>query len=148
MIRQVPFQAAHLAALHPQPHQGEVLQIAATPVLGDTLEQSGVAFTGVNKLNQVLVCAGAIPIWPGRATGWAVLSLIPPREWPQLHKLVVRGLDGLQRDPAYRRLEVCVIHGFTEAHRWALLLGFEVETALARRYDSVGRDYVLYVRLR
>ena len=80
--------------------------------------------------------------------GCAALNLIPPRDWPQLHKLVLRGIDGLQRDPAYKRLEVSVFVEFKAAHRWARLLGFEVEAPLARCYDPSGRDYVLYVRIR
>jgi len=148
MIRQVPFQPEHLAALHVQPRQDDARMLVGSSTYGDALSQVGVAFTGLNEFGQAVVCVGAIPIWPGRATGWAALNLIPPRDWPQLHKLVLRGLDGLQRDPAYRRIEVSAPVEFIAAHRWILLLGFEIEAALARRYDPEGRDHVRYARIR
>ena len=148
MIRKVPFQPEHLAVLTLQPQQSEAKLSLGNPELGASLAQEGVAFTGLDEFGRVAACVGATPIWSGRAVGWAVFSQVPPRVWPQLHKLVLRGLDGLQRDPAYKRLEIGVVVGFREAHRWALLLGFEVEVALARSYDTAGRDYVLYVRIR
>ena len=148
MIRKVPFLAEHLAALSIQPLQSGSEQVIGDPAYGAALAQEGVAFTGLDEFYRVIACVGAVPVCSGRAMGWAALSPIPPHDWSRLHKLVLRGIDGLQRDPAYKRLEISVLVDFKAAHRWVLMLGFEVEAALAKCYDPTGRDYVLYARIR
>ncbi len=88
-----------------------------------------------------VACGGFVKIWPGRWQGWALLNTLTPK-----HMLVITRHAKRILDLAIGRIEISVDKEFAPGHRWAELLGFEVETPLMRAYGPDGKDHVGYVR--
>lgn len=91
-----------------------------------------------------IICAGTVPIWLGRYAAWAYLSRRAQRHMPAIHRAVKRYLDEFDG----RRLEIAVACDFAAGHRWARMLGFEMEAERMRAYSPLGEDHALYVRVR
>tara|TARA_R110000822_G_scaffold2705_9_gene12602 strand:+ start:529 stop:954 length:426 start_codon:yes stop_codon:yes gene_type:complete len=87
--------------------------------------------------------AGVIPLWPGRAQGWAFLSEMGPQNFLKCHKAVKHFLDGCE----VRRLEISVDCEFKQAHKWAKKLGFTMECERMPHYSPDGQDCASYVRI-
>lgn len=141
MIQVLPFQAEHFERLHLQPAQG-YLSSWLTPEQGAILEQSH-AFTALVG-DTVIGCAGIIPAWRGRALAWSFLAWNIGPHFLSVHRAVARHLD----ESGYRRIEISVDCDFSEGHRWARLLGFEMEAERMRGYRPDGGDCALYARVR
>lgn len=88
-----------------------------------------------------IACAGTVTHWPGRHYAWAVLgsSTAPHMRW--ITREVLRRLDELKG-----RIEMTVLVDFKAGHRWAKMLGFEVETPCMKGYGPVGESHAMYVR--
>jgi hypothetical protein len=89
----------------------------------------------------LLFCAGTIEQWRGRRTCWAYLN---KDTGPNMRWITRRCKEHLDAIPG--RLEFTVRQDFAAGHRWAKLLGFEVETPLLVAYGPEGEDHVGYVR--
>lgn len=111
---------AHLAALAAQPH-------SYTAMCGDT----------------PIACGGLVEHWPGRGELWGVLAGGWTKEFRAVHNATRRFLEVVRP----RRTEWAVAVDFPAAHRWARLLGFQLEVPRLRAYGPDGRDYALYVRV-
>jgi len=74
---------------------------------------------------------------------WAFIGDIGPSTFLQVHRAVKQFLDECYVD----RIEMTVDCDFPQGHRWARLLGFEMEAERMRRYTPDGRDCALYARL-
>jgi len=140
-LRIVPFRAAHLGAIQPQPAQAFVAPYLGAAA-GRALEGPGLAFTGIAG-GTVVGAAGLVPVWPGRAIAWAVLSAMPPA----LFLATTRAVDRFLADQRIGRIEAYVKSDFAAGHRWARLLGFAREGGPLRRFDPDGHDYDIYARL-
>lgn len=105
------------------------------------LAQMPNSWTIVSSGGQVLWCGGTIPAWPGRNEAWSYVSEGAGPVMTRITRETRRMLDN-----APGRTEITVDKTFTEGHRWARLLGFEVETPLLRAYGPGGEDHVGYVR--
>jgi hypothetical protein len=87
----------------------------------------GHAFTALNQ-EEVLGCAGVMPLW--RGCGEAVSFLTPKfrGSFPiGLHKSVSRGLRNIQQTFHYHRIQVNVELGNHIGYMWAERLGFQWE---------------------
>lgn len=92
-----------------------------------------------------IAAAGVFPVWDGRAVAWAVLSDHACRH---LVTITRRCLFVLNSYPA-KRIEMTVQAGFPEAHRWALMLGFQQETPNGmEHFFPNGNTGYLYARVR
>ena len=60
---------------------------------------------------------------------------------------VIEFLDYVHYTVGVRRLQTTVVAGFNEGHKWAKILGFEVE-GLMKSFEPDGSDAVLYGRVR
>ena len=89
-----------------------------------------------------LAVGGWIEITPYRALLWAYLHKDIKHKLTFVHKEACCTIACLP----YRRLELEVDRTFEQGHRWAKLLGFEVETERARYYRPDGKDATIYVR--
>lgn len=135
----VPFKREHLKNILIQNRQ-EDFQELLTPLLMRQLEKGG--YTALDG-DEVVACAGTTELTPNRALAWAYISKDVGPRMLQVTKAVKRYLS----IAPYRRIEMDVDCEFPEAHRWARMLGFELECPRRRAYTPDGRDCALYARV-
>jgi hypothetical protein len=102
------------------------------------------AFSGIRDDGEVLICGGLLEYWKNRDYLWACLSVYAA---PHLIT-ITRGVRKLLAEAPHERVEVAVDLEFEEGHRWARMLGLELETPRARKFMDNGADAALYVRIR
>jgi len=142
MMDIIPLKAEHLAQIDLQDGQ-QYLSSYLTPEMGMALERQDWSFTGVCN-GVVMGCAGVIPMWQGRGVCWAYLSnQAEGRDFVKVHRAVKRFVDGIY----LQRLEMTVDCEFEPGHRWAEMLGFELECERMRAYRPDGGDCSLYARV-
>lgn len=90
---------------------------------------------------ETMACGGTIQQWPGRHVAWALLN---GRSGPYMKFVTGAALRVLQ--DAVGRIEMTVRADFAQGHRWAALLGFEVETPVLKNYGPEGEPHTAYVR--
>lgn len=138
----VPFKAADLHAIDLQEGQA-YLSSWITPDQAYALEQTDWAYTAIVD-NAPIACAGVIPMWQGRGLAWAYLSKQAAREnFLGVHRAVSRFLEACY----LQRIEMTVDCEFEQGHRWARMLGFEMEAECMRAYRPDGGDCALYARV-
>lgn len=91
-----------------------------------------------------IVAGGVFPQWGRHGVAWMIAS---KAIGPELLRLTRFGRDLYQTSP-YDRISCDVRCDFTDGHRWAKLLGFELECERMVKYDPMGRDCALYRWLR
>lgn len=104
------------------------------------LEKMPNNWTGVYGADPI-ACGGIIEQWAGRYTAWMYLNANSGRHMFYITKQVLKVLSGVKG-----RIELTVRKDFELGHRWAKLLGFEVESPLLQAYGPEGEDHVGYVR--
>lgn len=137
-----PFTPAHLDNLLLQPAQAYLRPHMSNPEYGRALMVEGKSFSFIEG-DQVLGCAGVVPIWTGRAEAWAMFAPNLTRQFIHIHGATVRFFESC----GIRRIEAHVDAGFGKAKKWVELLGFEYE-GLLRAYTPDGRDCLRYARVR
>lgn len=108
------------------------------------LASNGLSYSVISKSGRILMCAGIQKHWEHRGEGWAMFDLELKKEFIGVHRIVKRFLDVTP----FRRVEATVEANFEPGHRWAKLLGFEMEAPRLKNYFVNGADAVLYVRIR
>lgn len=88
-----------------------------------------------------IACGGTLQQWPGRHLAWAYMT---PATRP--HMLWLTRMAQQTLDEAEGRTEMTVHKDYEPGHRWAKMLGFEVETPMLRAFGPDGADHVGYVR--
>lgn len=91
-----------------------------------------------------VMMAGVVRLWDGRFQAWAYMGRYAGPRMRPITKAVLTYLEGLNA----RRVELSVAVGFAAGHRWAKLLGFELETPRMAGYAPDGADHAMYVRMR
>lgn len=89
-----------------------------------------------------VACGGTMLQWPGRSTAWMYLNSKTGRHMLWLTQETAKRL---QEVPG--RIEITVRRDFDAGHRWARMLGFEVETEVLKAYGPEGEDHTGYVRV-
>lgn len=140
----VPFKAEHLRQLRIQNAQLKCMTWMPADQ-ADTIESLSAieAYTAMDG-DRVIGCAGVLELWKGRAAAWAFLADGMGRQFVTLHRAVKRFLDVAD----YGRIEAEVALDFEEGHRWAHMLGFELENPRMRKYFPDGSDAALYVKVK
>lgn len=87
-------------------------------------------------------CGGLVMHWPGRHMAWVYLNANAGPHMLFITRAVRRVLDNTDG-----RIEMTVREDFDAGHRWAKLLGFQVETEVLRAYGPEGESHVGYVRI-
>ena len=136
----VPFEAEHLKRLELQAAQAYLSQWV-TPEQGDALAEEP-SFTAL-KDGKPIACAGIVTMWFGRAIAWAYVSDTGPQDFIGVHRAVKGFLDVCY----VQRIEMTVDCDFPQAHRWAKMLGFEMESERMKSFLPNGDDSALYARV-
>jgi len=90
-----------------------------------------------------ILCGGTIKLWEGRYCAWSYLSADSGPHMRKVTRETIRHLNEVEG-----RVEMSVRCDFPLGHKWAKMLGFEVETPLMKKYGPSGEDHVGYVRFR
>lgn len=137
----VPFKREHMTLMVVQQKQLGLEHLLTKEVL-DYLESTE-AYSAIDGTD-VLVCAGVVDMAPGRAIAWAYLAGNIGRRMVAVTRAVKKYLQST----GYRRIEMDVDCDFPAAHRWAKMLGFEMECERRKKYTPDGRDCALYAMVR
>lgn len=104
----------------------------------------GLAWTALVDARPIC-CAGLIEVWAGRAYAWALLH---EDVGPHLLALT-RGIRSRLDETPFARIEMAVDADFEAGRRWAVLLGFTLETPQPmRHFLPSGRAAYQYARIR
>lgn len=142
MYFRVKLRAWHLELLQEKiPAPNSVIMLVGDGSFGRYLEGQNSWALFYNDC--LLGCAGTIKMWNRRYNGWAVMT-----EDCAGHMVAITRHTRRVLADVHGRLETTVKADFDLGHRWAKLLGFEVENppGLLREYDASGEDFVSYVR--
>lgn len=104
---------------------------------------SDAPFSFTIKYNDKIVfCGGVHEYYPGRGEAWAVVHKDCRRVFLAIHRVVKRFLLAC----TVRRVEAVVDCSFKEGHRWASMLGFQLETKRMKEFGTSGEDCSMYVK--
>ena len=141
MIEVIPFRAEHIEQVLENAAQ-QYLKVWLKPGELEALEGPW-AYSGVSD-GKVVACAGMVQQWHGRAPAWAYMSALSGKEMLAITRAVKRGFEVCPWD----RIEAVVNCEFEAGHRWAKVLGFEMEAERMKKYRPDGGDCALYSRVR
>lgn len=136
----VPFQAWHYAWLADSGSATDRYTIKQIESVAAQLRSEN-SWTGLVD-GQPIVCAGTVRQWAGRHVAWAFLAQSTGPHMLWITREVKRVLDRVEG-----RVELTVRSDFAAGHKWAKLLGFEVETPRLRAYGPGGEDHTGYVKV-
>lgn len=136
----IPFRAEHFWAIDVQPSQAYVRNYVTEDSI--KLLEKMHSFTVVEG-ESLLACFGWVPLYPTRASLWAYISAASGPHFVGITRIAKRLVDEL----AFRRLEMEVDCEFEQGHRWAKMLGFELEAERLRGLRMDGGDSALYARI-
>lgn len=134
----VPFRRWHLVWL-----MGEESLQGSMPMGVETLmelERQN-SWTAVHD-GSPLACGGTIQQWRGRHVAWMYLTAKTGPHMGFITRAVKSALEKVEG-----RVELTVRQDFDKGHRWAKLLGFQVETPVLEAYGPDGENHVGYVRM-
>lgn len=141
MGRFIPFEAWHAVDVVTRNGLEEGAPQVFAPEIAHVLAEAGESFSYLVG-EDIVACGGEIDQWAGRKQAWMFLA---PGSEKHLLAITRRIKDKLEVTPG--RVEMTVIKSFEPGHRWAKMLGFEVETPCLRAYGPAGEDHVGYVRI-
>ena len=141
MIDVIPFKAEHFWAIDVQPAQAYVRDIVA-PDYVESLEKYD-SYTMVSG-DKLLCCFGFIELYPTRAIMWGYLSATCGQYMTGITRIAHRLIAGLP----HQRIEIEVDCEFEEGHKWARIMGFELEVERMRCFRMDGGDSALYALVR
>lgn len=94
---------------------------------------------------ECIAASGCVPVFPHRAVGWAVVS---DKASPHMLALV-RKFRRVLSNLDYQRIEASVRSDFNHGHRFAKLIGLQLETPEPlRKYGANGEDEMIYAMVR
>ena len=143
MIELIPFELWHATAYDPQ--DDELSLTGEERVKWAAMQaQCGPTWTVIDG-SEIVGVGGICDAWPGRGIGWCGLSRHAGRHMIPLTRLIRRVHDSLN----YRRIEMYAEAGNPRAERWAVLLGFHLETPEPMRaFLPDGKDAMLYAKVK
>ena len=141
MIDVIPFKAEHFWAIDVQPAQAYVRDIAP-PDQVDALETYD-SYTIISG-DKLLCCFGFVEVHPTRAIMWGYLSAKCGPYMTPLTRIARRLIAALP----HKRVEIEVDCEFEQGHRWARIMGFELEVERLRCWRQDGGDSSLYAVVR
>jgi hypothetical protein len=122
-------------------HAEDAILFGQAPEAAEALSKSDLAWTGVAG-GEPVACGGLLKHWPHRYMAW---MLLPPQSGPHMvavTRAVKRAMELVER-PA--RIEMHVRQDFIPGHRFATLLGFEMESVNPKFFPDMA-DADTYVR--
>jgi hypothetical protein len=138
----VPFKAQHMVDFEVQSMQAAEASILTQQ---EAMALENTTAYSLFEEGRILACFGMIEVWAGRSIGWSYVSQHIGRRYVKLHRAALRVIDMCE----WRRLETYVDVDFAEGHRWARMLGFQLEIDRMRNFRPYGMgDSAMYVRIR
>lgn len=135
----LPFRRWHLDVLGISAEGGEAFDHTSEDA--HLMEKSGLCWTLVYGADPV-ACGGFFNVWKGRYIAWMLLNEKSGRHMVAVTRHAVERMARLKG-----RIELTVRADFAKGHRWAKLLGFEVEAPVLRRFGHDGADHVGYAKV-
>ena len=123
-----------------QPAQAHFRAHVSVPLL-DRLEE--LPTVTVIHGGQIIFCGGLVPRDKDTALLWGFVSADAKQCFVALHRAAYRFMDGA----GYARIECAVDIEFNHGHRWAKLLGFELDNPRVEGYRPDGGASALYARV-
>lgn len=138
----LPCALEHISLIKPQSGEEKDKAHFMSPAFNHVLEKgmSLSFFAG----SRCVGAGGIAPIFKHRAVAWTYLGA---DSGPYMHQITRKAREMFALYPA-DRIEMLVDYTHDAGHRWAKLLGFEVETARMRKSGIYGNDETMYVRIR
>lgn len=93
---------------------------------------------------EVLGVGGVMPQLWGGGLAWAWMS----RKWRKHAREATEGVNKILNESDFPRIEVGILVDFKAGHVWAKMLGFELETPVARKWGPDLKDYSIYTRVK
>jgi hypothetical protein len=139
----VPFEAWHMDALRVTDSVDGFSAEVVDEYTAARLEQCN-SWTLFNGEGYVIACGGTIEEWKGRHIAWVYNTQKASECMLKITRLVKQGVE-----PIKGRIEMTVRVDFEAGHRWAKLLGFEIENppGILKQYGPLGEDHIAYVRI-
>jgi len=97
-----------------------------------------------DNLGNIMCCVGIIDLWENRAMVWSLMDKNSNRHLLGITKILIN----LLKCSAQKRIEMYVDCDFKQAHRWAKMLGFNLEAEKMKSFYPTGQDVALYARLK
>lgn len=139
MIRFETFRASHLKFIKPQAAQAEEHAMAMRSEGAYLLENPYTLSAWADY--RCVGAGGLLEIWPHRALAWMILSEGAGAYMMPLVRKVRRGIKA----SGYKRVELTVVEGNKAGHRFARLVGFQLETPEPMRaYGPTGNAEFMY----
>lgn len=135
----VPMHPADLLGMDLQPAQRDFAP-SITPEYAASMQQGGACWVIRAPSGAAVACGGLFHLWQGRAVAWAFLSPSAPMLEATRFAQKMLGESGI------RRVECWVDVDFQAGHRWARMLGFNLEGRMAG-FSPEGHDMDLYSRV-
>lgn len=137
-----PFEPDDIENLILQPAQDYLRPMVSGKGYGEALAQ-GEAWTGIDD-GRIVACGGVCPLHGYMGNAWAMIAADLKNGFLIVHRVAERVLSSY---PA-QRIEAHIDCDFENGHRWAKVLGFELESLRMRKFTPDGRDVALYARVR
>ena len=138
VVHVIPFEAKHFYDIDVQPAQAYVREYVSREHI-ESLEKLN-SYTAVTDDGKLLMCFGFVEIFPSRALMWGFLSATSGAHMTAMTRI---GKYLLEQIP-HRRVEIEVDCEFEQGHRWARILGFELEIMRLKCFRLDGGDSALY----
>jgi len=110
----------------------------------EEIERSDNSYTIIHG-NRVVFCGGVATVDVGRGLAWSVLS---PNIGGYGLLAVTKFAKRLFNFVNHRRIEMDVDSDFEQGHRWARMLGFDLECERRKSYTKQGKDAALYAMVK
>ena len=142
VVQVIPFEAKHFYEIDVQPAQAYVRDYVSREHV-ESLEKLN-SYTVVTDDGKLLCSFGFVEIFPTRALMWGFLSATCGQHMTALTRIAK---DLLSQLP-HRRVEIEVDCEFEQGHRWARIMGFELEIMRLKCWRLDGGDSALYSMVR
>lgn len=96
---------------------------------------------------EILCIGGMVPLFTGVAELWSLTAEAVITYPLAFHTSILKILDYWQNLYNLHRIQCKVVAGHDTSRKWLTRMGFE-EEGLMRKYDSHGRDFYLYARVK
>ena len=141
-IEVTKFKAEDVSQINKQDH--DVAVIGGLDVESYRLAESQRYSYTIAIDGKVVACVGAVEFWKNRGEVWAIIDRNCGDHFLKIVRVMKRILDMAD----INRLEAAVLQSFKQGHRLALILGFDLEAPMMRKYGVNGLNYSLYARIK
>jgi len=103
------------------------------------------SFTGVIN-DDLVACAGVYPVWDGLGEAWFLASHRIFENPITVSRAVRRGLEKIMDENNYHRVQAHVNGEWSNARRWAKLMGME-EEGVMKKFSPDKKDFIRFAKV-